>query len=95
MKQEVLNGISNLDVHPSMFEHDLIPDSNSTDSHLFEIETENYLIELELIEYLECDNYGNVGDNYLTVGAFHIFDENGGPYEEYITDEEILRHINY
>jgi len=96
MKKEVLKAISTIKVQTSDFEHNLMPNNYSIAlSEPYEFESENYMIELILLEYIVCDNYGNIDKPVLDVKSLKVYDAETNFDADSITNEEIINQLNY
>lgn len=94
-KQEILNGISKLQVDSDYFCHELECDATTTAYHTFVFETENYMVTLELCETVLWDATDFYQTIDLEVESFIVENQEGEIDTNEITDDEILEHINY
>ena len=94
-KEEILQAIRNIKIDSSDFEHSLEDSPYTTDSVVYEIESENYLITLTLEETLVWSSYEDAEFYNLDVIAFEVEDQNESLDVTNITDIEILECINY
>ena len=95
MKKEVLKAIANISVRTTDFHHNLIHNSYSIATNVYEVESDNYLIILRLMEQISCDNYGNISNVSLDVEYFEVCDEDTTYITDSITNEEIINQLNY
>ena len=92
--EEILNGISKLNVTYDDFEHNLEDNNYTYAYHTYIFETANYMVTLELCETAVWESYDYYETNNLEVENL-IVENQDGVVECTLTDEEILKHINY
>jgi predicted NACHT family NTPase len=94
-KEEILQAIRNIKIDSSDFEHSIEDSPYTTDSVVYQIESENYNITLTLEETLVWSSYEDAEFYNLDVIAFEVEDQNESLDVANITDIEILECINY
>lgn len=94
-KQEILNGISEIQIDCSDFDQAFEGDEYSSAFCKKAIETENYNIEIELMETVRWTAYDENELDSLEISELSITDLRGKEYEDKFTDDEILNIINY
>ena len=91
MKEEILNGLKNINIDYTSFEHHLEDDRRTSANYRFSFHTENYLVTLELAENVIWSSYDDYDFENYDVIDFIVEDENGNYYNDCLTDEEILK----
>ena len=94
MNEEILNGISKLNVTYDDFKHNLEDNNYTYAYHPYTFETANYMVTLELCETAVWESYDYYETNNLEVENL-IVENQDGVVECTLSDEEILKHINY
>ena len=94
-KEEILNGLRNLNVRCEDFEHSLEDSKRTFAKKTYYVETENFNITLELEEEVLWDAPDWYEFEDLEVTIFEVINESGGDYGDLFLDEEIIEAINY
>ena len=90
MNEEILNGISKLNVSYDDFEHNLEDNNYTYAYHTYIFETDNYMVTLELCETAVWESYDYYETNNLEIENL-IVENQDGVVECTLTDEEILK----
>lgn len=91
MKEEILNGLKNINIDYTSFEHNLEDSNRTSANYRFSFHTKNYLVTLELTENVIWSSYEDYDLESLEVFDFIVEDENCNYYNDCLTDEEILK----
>lgn len=95
IKAEVLQGVKNKAIYCTDFNH-CIEDSNRTTSQqMFIIDTDNFHIELDLVETMLWRGYDDGDSESIEVYDMNVYKDGTLINIYYIADDEILNAINY
>ena len=96
IRKEILEAINKIAIDCSDFEHCLEDSKFTHASHIYSIESENYLIELDLQECVLWHSYDDNEFYDLEINGIEVINIEGEDIDiDFITDEEILDAINY
>ena len=94
-KEEILNGLRNLNVRCEDFEHSLEDSKRTFAKKTYYVETENFNITLELEEEVLWDAPDWYEPQNMEILSFSVINESGDDFSNLFSDEEILEAINY
>ena len=94
-KEEILNGLRNLNVRCEDFEHSLEDSKRTFAKKTYYVETENFNITLELEEEVLWDAPDYSEPQNMEISNFTAINSHGEDYGDEFTDEEIIEAINY
>ena len=94
MNEEILNGISKLNISYDDFEHNLEDNNYTYAYHTYIFETKNYMVTLKLCETAKWISYDEWESDNLEVEDL-IVENQEGVVECDLTDDEIIRHLKY
>jgi len=95
LKEELLKGLQTIDIKYDDFEHNL-EDSNTTYAKITKrVETDNLNIDIEFEEMAIWTAYDDYETNDFQITSLEVNCENGLVDTCAISDDELLKHINY
>jgi len=95
LKKELLKGLSELEIKYSEFEHNLEDVNITYDKIVKYFETENLNVTIELEEGVSWSDIDFYETTNLNVSDLKVSCENGEVDVDFISNEELLNHINY